>query len=339
MLKVFIVRVAAGLAVLSGACPGQVATPTRPPLSFEVASIRPVGPLDTMAFLSGRRPGISVDKARVYSGSTSVMELLCLAYDVGRGRVVGGPAWLYAPNVERFEIVAKMPEGATKEQVPGMLQALLAERFKVVAHHEKRDTSVYALIVGRGGPRLKDAVPDPPDSPSAGEGHEAPPGNHSATGQTASSAPAPNAAGKSGSGDYRRMEALKANGVVFNGEGIRMVSREDGQVRYEYDSVTMEEFAGLLSKNLDRPVVDQTRLKGRYQASYEINLMAIAKQALMSLAVSADLASKSASASDADDPKDSIVSSLKQLGLKLDTRVLPIDVLVIDHIEKTPTEN
>lgn len=339
MLKVFIMRVATGLAVLSGACPGQVTTPPKPPLSFEVASIRPVGPLDTMAFLSGRRPGVSVDKARVYSGSTSVMELLCLAYDVGRGRVVGGPAWLYTPNVERFEIVAKMPEGATKEQVPEMLQALLAERFKVVAHHEKRDTSVYALIVGRGGPRLKDGGPDPPDSPSAGEGHEAPPRNHSATGQTASPAPAPKDDGESGSGARRRTEVRRANGVVFNGEGVRTVSREDGQMRYEYDSVTMEEFAGLLSKNLDRPVVDQTGLKGRYQASYEINLMAIANQALMSLALSAEPASKSASAVDADDPKDSIVSSLKQLGLKLDARVLPIDVIVVDHIERTPTEN
>jgi uncharacterized protein (TIGR03435 family) len=249
---------------------------------------------------------MSIDNARVYIGSTSVVELVCRAYNVSRSQVVGGPAWLSASNVERFEIVAKMPDGATKEQVPEMLQALLAERFKLVAHRERRDTSVYALVVGKGGPKLKEAVPAPA---SAGEASEASQGNKSVVNSR-------------GSGPFR------------------MKAGENGQVRIEYDSLTMEGFASVLSHYLDRPVVDQTGLKGSYQVSYETNLMAMASKARANLALAPRPASNPAAAADAIlDPDDSIFSSVKQLGLKLDSRELPCDVVVIDHIERTPTKN
>ncbi|MGA7237307.1 MAG: TIGR03435 family protein [Bryobacteraceae bacterium] len=287
MLRTYIIGFAAGLAV-SGAAFGQVTTPSKPLLSFEVASIKPAGPLDPIAIGSGQVvPGISGDNALVHINA-SLMELVCQAYHVSRNQVVDGPGWLSRLTAERFDVLAKMPHGATREQVPEMLVALLAERFKLVAHREKRNTSVYALTVANGGPKLTEAV----DGPASAEG------------------------------------------------GFRSKARENGRVRFEYDSVTMERFVGLLSRFLDHPVVDQTGLKGAYQVSYEINLMAMAKNAVMNSGLARSQASDPAAAADPiEDPGDSIFSSVKRLGLKLDRRNLPCDVVVIESIEKTPIEN
>ena len=57
--------------------------------------------------------------------------------------------------------MAKIPEGASKDKVPEMLQALLADRFKMAAHRETKDHPAYALVVGKSGPKLKEAEPDP----------------------------------------------------------------------------------------------------------------------------------------------------------------------------------
>jgi uncharacterized protein (TIGR03435 family) len=322
MLKSYIIRVAGGLAVLAGAALGQVTTPSKPPLSFEVASIKPVGPLDRDGLSSGMKPGISIDNDRVYIGSLSLMELICQAYEVSRNRVVGGPAWLSRQDAERFGIVAKMADGATRAQAPEMLQALLAARFQVVAHREKRDISVYALVVAKGGPKLEEAVPDPPAPASVSGASETPQANQSATGDAASSKP----------------------GSAKGGErysGYRWKASDNGQERFEYDSLTMERFAGLLSQYLDRPVVDQTGLKGNYQVSYEIDFkayaMAMMNKQLMTIGKPA--VNPAEMEDPIPDPGDAISSSVKKLGLKLESRVLPCDVLVIDRLEKTPTEN
>jgi len=65
-----------------------------------------------------------------------------------------GPPWLYE---DCFEIVAKMPEGATIDQIPAMLRVFLAERFKLAAHKENRSRPVYALVVDKNGPKFKEA--------------------------------------------------------------------------------------------------------------------------------------------------------------------------------------
>src|SRR3954470_17338525 len=79
--------------------------------------------------------------------------VLAEAFQV-KGYQITGPSWL---DDDCFEIVAKMPEGATSDQIPAMLQALLAERFKLVAHKEDRPRPVYALVVDKGGPKFKEA--------------------------------------------------------------------------------------------------------------------------------------------------------------------------------------
>ena len=58
--------------------------------------------------------------------------------------------------------MAKGPAGTLREQLPGMMQALLAQRFQLQVHNETKEFSVFALIVGKNGPKLKESPPDPP---------------------------------------------------------------------------------------------------------------------------------------------------------------------------------
>ncbi len=81
---------------------------------------------------------------------------------------ISGPAWL---DTERFDIVAKVPQGATKDDVKLMLQNLLADRFKLTLHREKKDMPMYALLVAKNGPKLKES---PPDDPNANDAAPAP---------------------------------------------------------------------------------------------------------------------------------------------------------------------
>src|SRR5215470_18005259 len=142
-------------------------------LSFEVASIKPsqeITPaLGKAVIASGKlHIGMSVDAARVEIGFMSLADLIPIAFAV-KPYQVSGPEWM---KVQRFDILAKMPDGATKEQVPEMLQALLGERFKLKVHRENRDYAVYGLVVGKGGSKLKETPPDtdPPASDVAQSG-------------------------------------------------------------------------------------------------------------------------------------------------------------------------
>lgn len=68
---------------------------------------------------------------------------------------IEGPSWL---ETDCFDISAKIPEGATREQVPAMLQSLLTERFRLAAHKENRLRAGYALHVDKSGPKFKEEV-------------------------------------------------------------------------------------------------------------------------------------------------------------------------------------
>ena len=94
----------------------------------------------------------------------SLADLIRVAYRV-KPYQLSGPDWMTA---ERFDVLAKMPEGATREQVPEMLKALLAEPFKLAVHRESKEHAVYALVVGKGGPKLKESAPDA-DAPAGGD--------------------------------------------------------------------------------------------------------------------------------------------------------------------------
>jgi uncharacterized protein (TIGR03435 family) len=349
---VFLTFAGGVLAVATAAFAQPPAAPPVTPLAFEVASIKPAPPLDPAAIMSGKAHiGLSVDKARVDMGGMSLMALVCYAYKVKPYQIAGNPDWMSAGmNADRFDIVAKMPEAANQDQVPEMVQSLLADRFKLTLHKEKRDTPVYALIVGKGGPKLKEAEPDPAEPPKPAEAAA----GGSASGATSepkdSSKPAAPAKGEMsfGSGDNKvTMKQQSGGGMVINSKEtgpVRMMPGENGAWRMVGDKMTMEMLCNMLSQYLDRPVVDQTELKGKYQVSLELTmdtLMAVARKAGMNVGAMPGAGGKPGSPADAasDPGGSSLFSSVQQLGLKLDARKLPYDYIVIDHAEKTPTEN
>ena len=112
-------RLLASLFLVVAAAMAQA--PAAAKLQFEVATIKPAAPLNPAMVASGKlHVGMNVDAARVDIGFLSLNDLILLAYKVKQHQLVG-PDWM---KNQRFDILAKMPEGATKEQVPEMLQGL-----------------------------------------------------------------------------------------------------------------------------------------------------------------------------------------------------------------------
>lgn len=161
--------------VFSAAIAAFAQTPPPPPLAFEVASIKPAGPLDPTAIAQGKiHIGMKVDGAICDIGSFSLKDLIRTAYEVKDYQITGADSLGSPLDAQRFNIQATMPEGATEKQVPQMLQTLLAERFKLVVRRETKEQSIYALVVAKGGPKLKESEPDPPAPDVPPEGPEAP---------------------------------------------------------------------------------------------------------------------------------------------------------------------
>src|ERR1039457_178528 len=142
----------AGLLLVKSAALGQgVSKP-----AFEVASVKPAAPIDiaklVAAAQNGETPniGMKINGARAQYTYMALKDLIGIAYKVKPYQITG-PAWLAE---QRFDIVAKFPDGASKDDAPEMLQALLKERFKLEAHIESKERPVMALVVGKGGPKM-----------------------------------------------------------------------------------------------------------------------------------------------------------------------------------------
>ncbi|HMC60340.1 MAG TPA: TIGR03435 family protein, partial [Candidatus Solibacter sp.] len=120
---------AAGMAVaMACAAFGQSAAT---PLSFEVASIKPAAPqMDGRLMI--RMGG---DPGRLDYNNVSIKDLIRQAYGV-KDYQISGPDWMAST---RFDVLAKLPAGTPRSKVPEMLQALLAERFKVTIHRETKE--------------------------------------------------------------------------------------------------------------------------------------------------------------------------------------------------------
>ena len=131
--------------------------------AFEVASIRPAAPLDMAKIMAAVQVGESpkmgphVDAERAEYTYMALRDLIALAYGV-KPYQVSGPEWLAN---QRFDIAAKLPAGASKDDAPAMLQALLADRFRLVIHRSSAEHPVLALTVGKGALKLKASVGTP----------------------------------------------------------------------------------------------------------------------------------------------------------------------------------
>ena len=119
---------------------------------FEVVSIHPAAQPD------GRRCARTStrDGGRVQVGCTSLKELL-LETGIPNTRLVA-PDWL--EGGQRFDVSAKLPDGATRDQIPEMFQSLLEDRFGLVFHHESRERPILALVVAKGGLKVQPAAPE-----------------------------------------------------------------------------------------------------------------------------------------------------------------------------------
>jgi uncharacterized protein (TIGR03435 family) len=284
-------------------------------LTFDVASVKPAAPPQPQAgrggvFFFGKigGPG-TADPERITWSNATLFNLLMTAYGV-QGYQVIGPDWIKA---DRFDIVAKVPAEATKEQANVMWQNLLKERFGMTLHHESKEFPVDELVIAKGGPKLKETDLDP----------NAPP------------VPAP--AGPPGP------PKLDKNGVPeLTSPGLTMFIRggASGTVGHVVGKAqTMAQLATMLSTGT-RPVVDKTGLTAKYDFTVEYTPdLGGARGAIRpdGLAGPGDAGAPADSASE---PGSSLAVAVeKQLGLKLVGAKDKIDVIVIDHAEKTPTEN
>lgn len=138
-----------------GAASGQ--TPQR--LStFDAASLKPAASGQSAVVPLRGGPG-SADPGLVTARGIQLRSLLQRAYQLKADQVLG-PDWI---GSERYDLSAKVPAGATKEQVDAMLQNLLMERFHLTLHHEARTFSGYQLGVAKNGAKLREA-----EAPAAG---------------------------------------------------------------------------------------------------------------------------------------------------------------------------
>jgi uncharacterized protein (TIGR03435 family) len=301
--------------------------------AFEVATIRPAKMPSQADMMNGKmHVGMKTDAARVDIGFTSLKELIGMAYKV-KDYQIAGPDWIGAMD-ERFDVLAKMPDGATKEQVPDMLQALLAERFKLAIHRDTKDRSVYALVVGKGGSKMKESPPDPP-SPAAPDKSDATPGEPAEAAPSADANPQIKV--------QRSSDGSSGTATVHGPDGNVRMSYGAAGMHMEFEKMTMAKFAEAVSRFVDRPVTDMTELKGNYQVALDIStedMMNAARKAGVAVPGAAPSGGDAPLPSDAaPDPSGGVFKSVLQLGLKLESRKAPLDLIVVDHIEKTPTEN
>lgn len=307
--------------------------------SFDVATVKPSAPLDIAKLRAdaqaGHVPnfGAHLDGRRAEYNYMSLHDLVAYAYGVQPYRVVA-PDWM---TTARFDIVARLPEGSSTDDAPAMLQTLLKDRFGLQAHLEDKDQPVYALVVGKDGPKLKDSPEQPAIDPAA----PLKPGERK---QDLPDGPA-------------IISGNPAGGQATVNMGTRGVflERIDMQaLDLEGKGVTMAGFANLLNQISQiggpgaRLIVDQTGLKGHYEVALQLSLtdlIAAMRRAGVDIpnGPSPGGGGAPASAPEASDPGggsgQSVFSAVEKLGLRLESTKAPVQQLIVDHAEKTPTEN
>jgi len=227
---------------------GQTTAPQRP--EFEVASVKPHSASEGPAHVS-----IARDPGRLTYTNITVRGLIREAYGRRIYPPLRGPDAL---STDRYDVIAKVSPDASKEQRMLMLQALLAERFKLVVHRETKELPIYALVAGKNGPKVR-AVEDDGSAAEIG----------------------------SGSGHQ-----IKAH------------------------HISMKLLAATLQGYIGDIVVDETGLAGLFDLDLDFN-------------VDESMSSEGPTVFEA---------VQRQLGLKLEARKGPVEVVVIDHVEK-PSAN
>ena len=314
----------AGLVVsMQAQTPNQVRSGDSARLEFEVASVKPADlpPLGTpIAGTMSGGPGTN-DPGRIAYERVSLQRVFTVAYSVGKDQIIG-PRWI---DSDRFTIVAKIPMGATQEQVKVMLQNLLMGRFRLALHHETKDFLVYQLTIAKNGPKLKRSI----DDRDAGSAPSAAP----------ASSPSPALNGGSASS-----AATDKNGFLQLPSGKRASggSMTNGEARMTFRDYTISDLVGYLSLQLGTVrITDKTELTGKYDFTLFHSTEGTIFGRGGTLAPSPTPTDQGTTpiAGDSGGGPTLPVALEKQLGLKLETTTTPLDVIVIDHVIKVPTEN
>lgn len=272
-----------------------------PKPEFEVASITRSG--DIVAG-SPRQVniGIKIDGAQFHSTSFALKDYIRIAFKV-KDYQVEGPDWIAS---ERFDISAKIPAGAARDSVPEMLQSLLEERFGLKVHRDRKEFPVYGLLAPHKE-RLKESPPDATDGSDAGQA----------------------AVDVSATGGRGGVNVNYGHGSYVNFADNRLDAKK----------LSMPVLAEWLGRFLDRPVVDMTNLTGIYDYKLEITpedyrAMLIRSAIAAGVALPPEALRLLEGATD-----DSLYSALQGYGLKIEPRKAPLDVIVVDHIDKAATAN
>ena len=294
----------------------QPTPPTSGPLSFEVASVKPNTSGDRAIRLS-MQPG-----GRVVASNVPLRELVRMAYGLQDFQIVGTPDWAES---ERFDINAKAEAGAPAfgAMVPGgppssmqlMMQSLLADRFTLRTHSETREQPVYHLVVarsdGRLGPKLRPSSVD-----------------CSARGGRGTAGPAPGAAPGAPPGASPGQPQGAPSTAPRPGERTPC-SFMIGPGRIEAGGMPLSQLATVASQRVRRVVIDRTGLTGPYEFTLEF----APDQPALGGGPGPAVDPGGAPPAPSDAP--SFVSALQeQLGLKLESSRGPVDVLVVDRVDR-----
>jgi uncharacterized protein (TIGR03435 family) len=267
---------------------------------FEVVSVKPAAHPDPTGWRVTGGPGTS-DPGRFTATDAPLQPLIGISYKLKPYQLIG-PSSI---KNDAYDIVAKVPAGATREQFFGMIQDLLTERFELKFHWEPRVISVYELVVAKGGPKLRE-----PEKAAAGS-------------------PPP---------DPKAPLAKDKDGAPVLPPGIPNLLgfRENGNVRYV---ARMQPVNGSLLTNLEqlagRPVVDKTGLAG----VYDFNLFFRSEPLRVPGPETASPAEPAIGGVDSAPAPDVFAALEQQLGLKLQSAKGPIEVFVVDSFNRTPAGN
>jgi uncharacterized protein (TIGR03435 family) len=272
--------------------------PTQTP-TFEAASVRPsapVPPTGGVYFGPARGGPGTPDPGQITWSYASMKAMLLTAFDA-KNYQISGPAWL---DTERYDVIAKVPAGATKEQVNAMWQNLLTERFGLTVRHQPKEFQVQELVIAKGGSKLKDTAEDP-------------------------ASPLPPGPPK-----------IKNGELLSPGQVLTIFPGSSPHVHTVGRAQPISKLTELLSSSLGHPVLDKTGLTGKYDYAldYTIDLSGF------QLPPPPPGAPAAASSVEAADPLPDLAGAMQQqLGLTLVAGKATLDVVVIDHLEKIPTEN
>jgi uncharacterized protein (TIGR03435 family) len=262
---------------------------------FEVASIKatPEGALGTA------NVGLRITGSQVRISGLSLKDYIGMAYSLEPPQVIA-PEWTAQL---RFDISANLPADGTREQIPQMLQALLADRFQLKAHKESREFPIYALVVGKGGLKIKGTPVDP-------------------------NAPRPTAVEAGGGGS--------AAGIVISlGQGTFTLAAN----KLEVKNLTMADLAGALTRFAERKTIDATGNTDRFDFSLDL-AQEDYQFALMRAAVNNGVVLPPQALRFLDSAPSNVLGQyIAKTGLELEERRAPLDVVVVESAARAPTAN